>query len=896
MGVDTETVPQQLPWSAIQPTGLEKVDRKHRHLVDIFNGAVLAHSRGATREQAGVLLSSLSDYTNYHFREEAQLMRQHGVNVDHQRVHLQAHGHFIQFLEQTCAFAGRYPEEFVGDALTFLAQWLLSHINVMDRQMGEEIRRQREKPGGADRDGQEQVQVEALSQLSEALGRRTLEILEQKRQLLDLQGLYHAMLESATILIHSHDEKEMLQSLCNILVGHATFHVVWVGHPGADQVFEVLALAGSGAEQVRDAPPRLDSEEGSSIVVRAWNTQQVVVCNDTLEDVGLRPWHAGFRRNGWKALLAAPVFRGGSLWATLALISSATNTFNGDTVALCTRVAELLGHGLDELDLRERLVRQEASEARRARHDVLTDLPNRLALLQELPQAIARAKRHGTYLAVGMIDLDDFKPVNDVFGHATGDELLRQFAGRLQSLLRASDLLVRLGGDEFVVVFDDLDPEAFMVQLRIALERLHSAVETPFGLGGDRSASVQMSLGMAIFPDNGIDADILLRLADQALYAAKAQKTNREQFWAVFGEDLSHTRTAAQHLLDIGALEVWYQPILDYKRRRIVGVEALARLRDSDGTMLTPAQFLPALEPGDLTVLSKKVLEHALIDLKELEAIGQIFWTSINVDPRSISESCILCVQDQITAAGIDPTRITLEILEGSDFSDQKEALDHLQGLKNLHIRLALDDVGSAYSSLLRIKQAPFDEIKLDQGFVRTLEERPKDLTFVRAMQELAQGLGVDLVVEGVETDDILDALAVLGVRLMQGYGIARPMPLEALKVFLEQPMEQHRAGPRSLLGLYAEHLILHDALKKSILDSRGSLGYLPIADHERCPLHQHLQRLRPPNLSRLEKLHAEYHRQLAAVAASSPEECTQIKELSETIKQEIVSAYHALR
>ena len=481
-----------------------------------------------------MLLSSLSDYTHYHFREEAQLMRRYGVNADHQRVHLQAHSHFIQFLQQARAMAGRYPEESVGDALTFLAQWLLSHINVLDQQMGDEIRRQREQPG-SDRDGQEQDRVEALSQLSEALGRRTFEILEQKRQLLDLQGLYRALLESATVLIHSHDEKEMLQSLCKILVRHAAFHVVWVGRPGAGQVFEVLALAGSGAEQVRDAPPRLDSEEGSSIVVRAWNTQQAVVCNDTLEDVGLRPWHAGFRRYGWKALLAAPVFRDGSLWAILALISSATGTFDGDTVALCIRVAELLGRGLDEQDLHDRLVRQESSEAHRARHDVLTDLPNRLALLQELPQAIARARRHGTQLAVGMIDLDDFKPVNDTFGHATGDELLRQLASRLQSLLRTSDLLVRLGGDEFVVVFEDVNPATVMVQLQGALDRLHSAVETPFDLGEDRSASIQMSLGVALFPDDGVDADALLREADAAMYAAKSGKSSRDSWWLLRG-------------------------------------------------------------------------------------------------------------------------------------------------------------------------------------------------------------------------------------------------------------------------------------------------------------------------------------------------------------------------
>jgi len=534
---------------------------------------------------------------------------------------------------------------------------------------------------------------------------------------------------------------------------------------------------------------------------------------------------------------------------------------------------------------------------RQSTTDPLTGLANRRGLDLELERAFARARRQQRLLAVCVLDLDGFKPVNDTFGHEAGDQVLIALGKRLPEALRATDFVARLGGDEFVVLIESLE---HLHALETILGRMETSIRAPIALGEERTVTVGVSIGVALyFPDEHDDqqiADTLLRLADQALYEAKLHKDDRERCWVLFGEDPHPGRNVIQNLLDQDTLEVWYQPILDYKRHRIVGVEALARLRDSDGTLLSPAQFLPALEPGDLTMLSEKVLEHALNDLKELETIGQTLWASVNVDPRSISESCVLCVQDQITAAGIDPTRITLEILEGSDFSDQKEALDYLQGLKNLHIRIALDDVGSAYSSLLRIKQVPIDEIKLDQGFVRTLEEHPEELVFVRTMRELAQGLGVDLVVEGVETEDILDALAVLGVRLMQGYGIARPMPLEALKAFLKQPIVPHRAGPRSLLGLYAEHLILHDTLKKTILDSRGSLGYLPIADHERCVLHQHLQRLRPPNLGRLEKLHAEYHRQLAAVAASSLENWTQIEELSETIKQEIVSAYFAVR
>ncbi|MGC8464041.1 MAG: diguanylate cyclase domain-containing protein [Acidimicrobiales bacterium] len=540
MRVDVKPVTPALPWTAALATGLEAVDRQHQRLLDIFNEAVASHSASGTSEQrADVLLASLVDYTNYHFREEAQLMRRWAVDPAHQNVHRREHAQFIRFLDQTRGMVDRYPQDAVRDALTVLTQWLVFHIMLMDKQMANEVRRRqwqatvRSEAAAVDRGNSQQQPDASFSQLSEALSWYTFENLDQKRQLLDLQSLYRALLHSAELLIHRRSEAEMLQGLCDTLVSDASFHAVWIGQPGAALAFDVLALAGNGAQQVHDDVPHLGDGPEVSVVVQAWKTERVVVCNDTLGDESLRPWHEGFHRHQWMALLAVPVFRGGTIWATLALISHVAGVFDRDTVALCTSAAELLGRGLDELDLRQRLVEQESQEAHQARHDALTGLPNRLALLQELPQAIARAQRHGTQLAVGMIDLDDFKPVNDTFGHATGDEVLRQLAGRMQSLLRVPDLVVRLGGDEFVIMLEDLDPATVMSQLHAALDRLHTAVDTPFDLGNGRSASLRMSLGVALFPHDGHEANTLLRRADAAMYATKAGKAERERWWAL---------------------------------------------------------------------------------------------------------------------------------------------------------------------------------------------------------------------------------------------------------------------------------------------------------------------------------------------------------------------------
>ena len=420
-------------------------------------------------------------------------------------------------------------------------------------------------------------------------------------------------------------------------------------------------------------------------------------------------------------------------------------------------------------------------------HDDLTGLPNRRFLEIQMEQAMARADRHNRLLAVCMLDLDDFKPVNDTYGHEAGDEVLVALGKRLPEALRKSDFVARLGGDEFVLLVEDLKD---LDDLANILKKIEGTIAAPIPLRNGESIQIGASMGVTLYPFGDTDTgDNLLRLADEALYESKANKADRERFWVLFGEDVQKEKyTPAQQLLDAGALEVWYQPILDSRTRKVVGIEALARLRNTDGTFWSPAKFLPQLQIGNLSDLTKKVLAQSLADLSLLDKQGSSLWISVNLDPRSISESCVTCLQEMIAQSTVDPSRVTLEILEGNDFLEQQNALNHLLEIKALGVRLALDDVGSAYSSLLRMKDLPIDEIKLDQGFTRSLEERPQDLHFVGAIQDLAAGMGVDLVVEGVETGDILDAIIVTGVSFLQGYAIAKPMPLAELQIFLQRP------------------------------------------------------------------------------------------------------------
>ncbi|WP_018913466.1 diguanylate cyclase domain-containing protein [Thiomonas sp. FB-6] len=360
---------------------------------------------------------------------------------------------------------------------------------------------------------------------------RALQGLEQRRRMEQLQSLYRALMREVDVLLQARSVPDMLLRTCQTLTEGTQFHAAWMARPDEAGRIEVIARAGSGADQLDALRISLHDADKSPLVIRVWNSHRNVCCNDLLGDASLAPWRGSMRRHEWRAALAAPVFRGASIWAVLVFVSPQPEAFDDATTELCQRVAELLGHGLDELDTKRRLNDLQLEESHRARHDLLTGLPNRFALNQYLPQALAAARRDGTVLAVGMLDLDDFKPVNDTWGHDVGDVLLREIGQRLRGAIRKFDVLARLGGDEFVVVIEQIDSAQVLAQLSDVLGRLHAAVEQPFELAPGCRASVGMSMGLALFPLDAQDPEGLLRQADAAMYQAKLHKGDRARWW-----------------------------------------------------------------------------------------------------------------------------------------------------------------------------------------------------------------------------------------------------------------------------------------------------------------------------------------------------------------------------
>lgn len=350
---------------------------------------------------------------------------------------------------------------------------------------------------------------------------RGLQAIRQSAHIVRLQKLYSALIGVGEVMLQSRSADEMVTRTCEKLAQDTQFHAAWLARPDDSGAFRVLARAGEGALQLDHFRVHLNDANRVPLVLRVWDTQTLQVCNDLLRDPDMQPWNSTLSRYRWHAALATPVWRGGALWGVLVFTSPQAQAFDEQTIALCEQVAALLGYGLDELDVKERLSHLQRVEAHRARHDTLTGLPNRYALEQYLPEVIARARRQGSLFAVGMIDLDGFKLINDTWGHSAGDRVLRELTRRLQAVQRQTDFLVRLGGDEFVVVMEDLNPLEVQTGYANSVQRLRQAVAAPFDIAPNVQLPIDMSIGISAYPLDAQDADTLMRLADKAMYAAK---------------------------------------------------------------------------------------------------------------------------------------------------------------------------------------------------------------------------------------------------------------------------------------------------------------------------------------------------------------------------------------
>ncbi|RYY74326.1 MAG: bifunctional diguanylate cyclase/phosphodiesterase [Gammaproteobacteria bacterium] len=418
-----------------------------------------------------------------------------------------------------------------------------------------------------------------------------------------------------------------------------------------------------------------------------------------------------------------------------------------------------------------------------AHYDALTHLPNRVLLADRMQQAMLHNQRSGESLAVAFIDLDGFKAINDQYGHGTGDKLLITIARRMKAALRESDTLARIGGDEFVVVLTHLKNVNDCEPL---LRRILDAAAEPVQLD-ELVLQVSASIGVTIHPQDGVDAEQLLRHADQAMYLAKQAGKNCYHLFDVAQdvavkhkrENLEHIRTALRNKEFV----LYYQPKVNMRTGTVVGAEALIRWQHPERGLLAPASFLPIIENHLLSVeLGEWVIATALSQMADWQSQGLDIPISVNVGALQLQQSNFANRLEELLFLEPDanPKNLELEILETSALEDINQVSAAIHACQALGVSFALDDFGTGYSSLAYLKRLPAELLKIDQSFVRDMLDDSDDLAIIQGIIGLATAFQRLVIAEGVETVDHGKKLLSIGCELAQGYGIARPMPAEA--------------------------------------------------------------------------------------------------------------------
>ncbi|HYF54166.1 MAG TPA: EAL domain-containing protein [Salinarimonas sp.] len=420
-------------------------------------------------------------------------------------------------------------------------------------------------------------------------------------------------------------------------------------------------------------------------------------------------------------------------------------------------------------------MRTEARIAHMARHDALTDLPNRVEFRDRLTEALHRVRR-GESIAVLCLDLDRFKGVNDSLGHPVGDRLLVMAAERLRASVRDLDTVARLGGDEFAVVQVGAAQPTGATALA---ERMVAALSQPFEIDGHQ-ISIGASVGIAVGPHDGREPDNLLRSADMALYRAKADGRGVFRFFEGSMDAAMQARRILETDLRLALARreflLHYQPVLDLASGEVIAFEALLRWRHPERGMVPPLDFIGlAEEIGLIGPIGEWVLRTACADAASWPAPVRV---AVNISPAQFrGRTLVAAVHAALAASGLPASRLELEITEAVLLENTESTLATLRGLKELGARIAMDDFGTGYSSLSYLRTFPFDKIKIDRSFVRNLPEETDSLAIVRAITGLGRSLGMVTTAEGVETVDQLDSLRAGGCGEVQGYLFSKPVP-----------------------------------------------------------------------------------------------------------------------
>ncbi|MGA8004941.1 MAG: EAL domain-containing protein [Burkholderiales bacterium] len=607
-----------------------------------------------------------------------------------------------------------------------------------------------------------------------------------ERRIERLNRTYAVLSGINSLIVRVSDRNVLFREACRIATGMGHFRAAWIGictHGHAE--LEVVAAEGEVRHILLDAVPLAtgeDNDPGYGLVGEALGTLRAAVSNDAQNDPRV-PRRDECLKRGICSIAIFPLVVDGGAVGVLGLQSAEKDFFDAEELRL---FAELAG---DVAFAHAHIIQQESLE-NLTYYDALTGLANHKLFRERLRQHIRTAAREGGRLAVLAFDIEHFKTFNDTLGRHAGDELLRQVAARCVVHAFDRDLLARILGDRFAVIVPEMRSEDHVA--RLAEERYREIFGPPFRLG-ESDLRLSARYGLALYPDDGPDADALYQNAESALKSAKATSARYLFYTKEMSQRVAERLDLEGRLLR--ALErkefvLHYQPKLDFETHRCVGVEALLRWQSGDSGLVAPGSFIPLLEETDLILeVGAWVAGQAVADYARLAAAGMPeVRIAVNVSPIQLRKSDFVATMQDILSRGTAAPGIDVEVTESVLMHDVHANIEKLASLREMGLGIAIDDFGTGYSSLAYLAKLPVQTIKIDRSFVITMLNEPDTMTLVSTIISLAHSLRMSVVAEGVDAEEQAKILRLLKCDEMQGYLYCKPIPFDALLNFLRDP------------------------------------------------------------------------------------------------------------
>lgn len=604
-----------------------------------------------------------------------------------------------------------------------------------------------------------------------------------------------ALSETNEAILHAETRGKLFELVCKAAVLGGKFLATLIAVPDAEGRFlRFVAWNGLNGGPLWDMDIEVDLalSETSSNAAIAFRTGQPCIENECKAARPDGAYRKAIHKLGALSKAAVPLFSHGQPIGVLIFLSAEQNTFTPAFVELLQRLSRNVSFALENFDRVDEKERAEEKIKHLATHDSLTDLPNRVLFKQLLELSVQTAKRYQRIFALLFIDLDRFKLINDTLGHAAGDTLLIEMANRLRAGVRSCDVVARLGGDEFVVLLNEM-PD--IQHVRTVAASLLTSLCQSMELSG-QECRVTASIGIAMYPDDGIDETTLTKNADAAMYLAKSEGKNGVRLFSnqIKAQNIDRLMIEAglRHALARDELFLHYQPKFDLRKKQISGVEALLRWKHPQLGLLPPGQFIPVAEETDLIfpigswVIKTACAQNMAWQRQGLPPIS----IAVNVSPRQLmDENLLRDIDNALTVSGIDPKFLQIEITESMVMIDVERAIRVLDTINDRGVRLAIDDFGTGYSSMSMLKRFPIDTIKIDRSFIRELPQNAQDKAIAQAIINMGKALGLTTVAEGVETIEQLQFLHDHACDEVQGFLFSKPVPADQISELLRAPV-----------------------------------------------------------------------------------------------------------